>query len=237
MGMSAGLGREQGMTIMPPASSEQLQHIVEFLKRERRDLSLEDVMVLAERMAATLDETVARVDTLLHDEFRTIVGEIAALRRDIGALRPDHMRFERIPEAGRELDEVVEATENATVSIMEAAETIMGADGADPEAYKALVDEKMIVIFEACSFQDITGQRIRKVVRTLGWIEDRLGQLSQKLKIADAEPTHEGETEEERRQRELILHGPQRKGEGVSQDFVDDVFALSNQDDIDKLFG
>ena len=222
---------------MPPASPEQLTHIVEFLRRERRDLSLEDVMVLAERMAATLDETMAHVDTLLHDEFRAIVGEIASLRRDIGGLRPDHMRFERIPEAGRELDAVVEATETATVAIMEAAETIMSADTSDPEAYKALVDDKMIVIFEACSFQDITGQRIRKVVRTLGWIEERLGQLSQRLKIGDAEASSEGETEEERRQRELILHGPQMKGQGVSQDFVDDVFAVSDQDDIDKLFG
>jgi chemotaxis protein CheZ len=221
---------------MAPASPEQLTHIVEFLRRERRDLSLEDVMVLAERMAATLDETVARVDTLLHDEFRTIVGEIATLRRDIGGLRPDHMRFEKIPEAGRELDAVVEATETATVAIMEAAETIMAADATDAAAYKAQVDEKMIVIFEACSFQDITGQRIRKVVRTLGWIEERLGQLSQKLKIADAETHHSPETDEERRQRELILHGPQMKGEGVSQDFVDDVFATSDQDAIDKLF-
>lgn len=221
---------------MAPASPEQLTHIVEFLRRERHDLSLEDVMVLAERMAATLDETVARVDTLLHDEFRLIVGEIATLRRDIGSLRPDHMRFERIPEAGRELDMVVEATETATVTIMEAAETIMAADASDPQAYKEMVDEKMILIFEACSFQDITGQRIRKVVSTLRWIEERLAQLSHKLKIADADPSHQGETEEERRKRELILHGPQMKGEGVSQDFVDDVFAQSNQDDIDKLF-
>lgn len=221
---------------MAPASSEQLAHIVEFLRRERRDLSLQDVMVLAERMAATLDETVARVDTLLHDEFRAMVGEIAALRRDIGGLRTDHMRFERIPEAGRELDAVVEATETATVAIMEVAETIMSADASDIETYKALVDDKMIVVFEACSFQDITGQRIRKVVRTLGWIEERLGQLSQRLKIVDSEAGPDDESEEERRQRELILHGPQMKGQGVSQDFVDDVFAMSNQADIDKLF-
>ena len=215
---------------------EQLTHIVDFLRRERRDLSLDDVMVLAERMAATLDETVARVDTLLHDEFRAIVGEIAALRREIGGLRTDHMRFERIPEAGLELDAVVEATETATVAIMEAAEEIMSADATDPDAYKALVDDKMIVIFEACSFQDITGQRIRKVVRTLSWIEERLGRLTHTLKIESSEG-HETETEEERRRRELILHGPQMKGAGVSQDFVDDVFNTSNQDDIDKLFG
>lgn len=221
---------------MAPLQSEQLTCIVDFLKRERRDLSLEDVMVLAERMAATLDDTMARVDTLLHGEFKTIIGEITALRREIGGIRPDHMRFEKIPEAGRELDAVVEATETATTAIMEAAETIMSADTSDPEAFKALVDEKMIVVFEACSFQDITGQRIRKVVRTLGWIEERLGALSQKLKLSDVDAPPEEETEDERRMRELILHGPQMAGEGVTQDFVDDVFAVSDQDDIDALF-
>ena len=221
---------------MAPASPEQLKHVFEFLRRERRDLSLEDVMVLAERMAETLDESVAHVDTLLHDEFKTIVGEIADLRREIGAFRPDHMRFDRIPEAGRELDAVVEATETATCAIMEAAETIMAADAGDPAAYKTLVDEKMIVVFEACSFQDITGQRIRKVVRTLTWIEERLSQLTTKLKFAEGDLVLDGESDDERRRRELILHGPQMKGEGVSQDFVDDVFATSNQDDIDELF-
>ena len=222
---------------MAPAHPEQLARIVDFLQKERRDLSLDDVMSLAESMAETLDDTVARVDTLLHDEFRSIVGEIASLRREIGAFRPGHMRFEKIPEAGRELDAVVEATETATNAIMETAEEIMGADASDPDAYKALVDEKMLLVFEACSFQDITGQRIRKVVRTLGWIEGRLAKLADALKIGEGvEDEDPDETDDERRMRELILHGPQHVGEGVSQDFVDDVFASNDQDDIDALF-
>ncbi|NLH83468.1 MAG: protein phosphatase CheZ [Phyllobacteriaceae bacterium] len=221
---------------MAPVQPEQLAEIVSFLRRERGDLSLDDVMTLAERMAETLDETVARVDTLLHDEFRSIVDEIAVLRREIGAFRPGHMRFERIPEAGRELDAVVEATETATNAIMAAAETIMAADASDPDAYKALVDEQMMAVFEACSFQDITGQRIRKVVRTLSWIEDRLAKLAETLKIGEDAQSPEAETEDERRMRELILHGPQHTGEGVSQDFVDDVFSSNDQDDIDALF-
>jgi chemotaxis protein CheZ len=220
---------------MAPVRPEQLTRIVEFLQTERRDLSLDDVMALAERMAETLDDTVAKVDELLHDEFRSIVGEIASLRRDIGAFRPGQIRFQKIPEAGRELDAVVESTEAATNAIMESAEAIMAADGADPEAFKALVDEKMVTIFEACSFQDITGQRIRKVVRTLTWIEDRLAGLAKTLKIDDDEGEAE-ETEEERRMRELILHGPQHEGEGVDQNFVDDVMSTSDQEDIDALF-
>ena len=223
---------------MAQPNAEQLSHIVEFLKRERHDMSLQDVMELAEKMALTLDESVSTVDTLLHDELKSIAGEIANLKHEIGTIRPDHVRFDKIPEAGLELDAVVEATESATHTIMESAEKIMAADAADPVAYKTMVDQEIITIFEACTFQDITGQRIRKVVRTLSWIEDRVAMLAQKLKMAgakiDEEPTEE--TEDERRMRELILHGPQLAGEGVSQNFVDDVFSSSDQDDIDKLF-
>ncbi|WP_206365528.1 chemotaxis protein [Siculibacillus lacustris] len=228
----------------PAYPPEQLAHIVEFVRAQRNDLSLEDVMVLAERMAESLDGTMERIDTLLHDEFQSIIGEIGSLRRDIGGLRPDHMRFEKIPEAGSELDAVVEATELATGAIMTAAEDIMAADASDSEAFKALVDDRMIVIFEACSFQDITGQRIAKVVKTLGWIEERLGMLSRTLKLSNVEGEAPPETDAERRDRELLLHGPQMKGEGVDQSMVDDFFApkpkasttTSDQNDIDALF-
>jgi chemotaxis protein CheZ len=220
---------------MAPASPAQIAHLAEFLKAGRDDLTLDDVMELAERMAETLDETVAKADSMLHEEFRAIAAEISALKREMALLRPDHLRFERLPEAGRELDAVVESTSEASNAIMSAAEEIMAADASDPDAYKAMVDEKMILIFEACAFQDLTGQRIGKVVKTLNWIDERIGHLAQRLKLnGEAEP--EPESEDERRMRELLIHGPQMKGEGVSQTAVDDYFSVSDQDDIDKLF-
>jgi chemotaxis protein CheZ len=224
---------------MAQPTPAQIAYLAEFLRSSRSDLKLNDVMELAERMAKALDDTLANVDAILHEEFKTIAQEIGALKREMASLRPDHMRFERLPEAGRELDAVVESTEEASGAIMTAAEEIMAADASDPQAYKAYVDERMIVIFEACAFQDLTGQRIKKVVKTLNWIEERIAALAQKLKItgADEAAVPEEETDDERRMRELILHGPQMKGEGVSQTAVDDFFAKSDQDDIDKLFG
>src|SRR5258708_4915963 len=61
----------------------------------------------------------------------------------------------------------------------------MGADDSDHAAYKALVDEKMMVIFEACSFQDITGQRVSKVVETLQHIEQRVARFADVMKAKD----------------------------------------------------
>jgi chemotaxis protein CheZ len=101
----------------------------------------------------------------------------------------------------------------------------MAADPSDPDAYQAVVNDQIVRIFEACSFQDITGQRISKVVSTLSHLDDRINTLIERLKLMKIEPDQETrrdvESEAERRRRELILHGPQHKGEGVSQDDVD----------------
>ena len=49
----------------------------------------------------------------------------------------------------------------------------MSAD-ATSENYVESINDACMRIFEACSFQDITGQRITKVVSTLTYIEERL---------------------------------------------------------------
>lgn len=213
-----------------------IDDVVDHIEKNRRqDVSFGQVIDLAQSMAKVLDQAIARHDQALHAEFTTIAREIAAMKSDVAALRPADMRFERLPEAGLELDEVLKATEVATNTIMAAAETIMAADCVEPDAYKALVDEKMIEIFEACSFQDITGQRLSKVVRTLEHVEERIVAIAERLKVTDAELPPLAETAEEKRRRELILHGPQREGEGVRQDEVDQIIA--SQDEIDALFG
>ncbi len=217
---------------------QKLAPVVDFLQtKSKSNPKIDDIVGLAETMAQALDKSMRRIDVELHGEFTAITSEISSLRREIMELRPDQMRFARIPEAGSELDAVVESTEEATQTIMQAAEEIMAADASDAQAYKAFVDDKMIMIFEACTFQDLTGQRVRKVVKTLNWIEQRIGALAEKIAIPDeAELGAAPETEDERRDREQILNGPQMKGLGVTQDAVDDFFASSDQSDIDRLF-
>ncbi|MDP3547092.1 MAG: protein phosphatase CheZ, partial [Phreatobacter sp.] len=151
-------------------------------------------------------------------------------------------KHSRIPAAGMELDAIVKATEKATDTIMGAAEELMAADASDPAAYKAMVDERMLLIFEACSFQDITGQRVAKVIETLKHIEARVSRFAEAINAADAEGylTEEEKRREERKLKN-ILHGPQLSGEGVDQNDVDALFdkpgkKASRQDDIDAMF-
>ena len=231
-------------------SAEKVAQLVAFLEENKgEEVSLGDIMALAEVMAGSLDSYLKAIDKSLYKEFTAIATEISSMKEEISALRPSEMRHSAIPDAGRELDAVVEATETATNTIMSCAEAIMSADPADTKRYHELVNDKVIEIFEACSFQDITGQRISKVVTTLNHIDDRVSTFVERLKMEDFEEANLEETDEERRKRELILHGPQHAGEGVDQKEVDEMLADmmfkdvpaakkedSDQTDIDALF-
>src|SRR5436305_841014 len=154
-----------------------------------------------------------------------ITAKKAGVNNDI--LKPvNDLKNSRIPAAGEELGAIVRATEEATHTIMECAEAVMAADASDPVAYKALVDEKMLVIFEACSFQDITGQRIAKVVETLQHIEERVSRFANVVQAKDINGfLTESERARAERKEKLLLHGPQLAGAGVDQSKVDELFA------------
>ncbi|HLN10121.1 MAG TPA: protein phosphatase CheZ [Xanthobacteraceae bacterium] len=218
----------KGLPTMAMANTQVLGRIAEFLRRKRADdeVTLVDVVHLAEITAESLQTFFATMDSAVYRELRGIADYIASMRQEIGALQVHELKQTRIPAAGQELDAIFKATEEATNTIMSSAEAVMAADASDAEAFKALVDAKMLDIFEACSFQDITGQRIAKVVETLQHIESRVSSFAAAVRTKDVEgaPT-EREREQSERRRSLILNGPQLKGEGIQQGEVDRLFA------------
>jgi len=186
-----------------------------------------------------------RIEALYRD-CQDLARYIARARSEIARLRPHELKTDRLPRAGKELDTIVKETEGATNEIMAAAEEIMAADASDSDAFKTLVDNNCLRIFEACSFQDITGQRIRKVVSTLSHIEDRLEGL---LRIMGPD-VHDAPTDNQPSGDAKLLHGPQLHGDGIAQATVDEIMAAAraepdpapppkagnSQDDIDALF-
>jgi len=205
------------MTIGNP---QHLDHIADFLRTQRNeDVSLSDVVALAEITATSLQTFFENMDVAIYRELREIAEYIQAMKVEIGALGVNEIRDRRIPAAGEELGAIIKATENATNTIMGCAEAVMSAAADDVEAFKALVEEKMLVIFEACAFQDITGQRIAKVVETLEHIEMRVARFAAVLHAKDL-GGYLSEVEQAGAER-LLLHGPAREGEGIGQTDVD----------------
>ena len=210
---------------MPVADASHFDRLVEFLKEKRENVTFHDIITLAEVAAQSLQSFFQAMDSKVYGELREIAGYIESMRQEIGALQVNEIKNSRIPAAGQELGAIVKATEQATNTIMECAETLMAADASDPVAYKMLVDEKMLIIFESCSFQDITGQRIAKVVETLQHIETRVARFADVMRAKDLNGfLHEHERARMERKEKLMLNGPQLDGKGNAQNAVDELF-------------
>lgn len=155
----------------------------------------------------------------LHQDCQDLANFIVSARTEIAEIRPNDLQDDKLPRAGQELDAIVEATETATDQIMAAAEKIMSAKVTEAD----VVNDACMEIFEACSFQDITGQRISKVVSTLAYIEDYLTKLTKAwgydgVGETPSEPKESGDEDAD------LLNGPALNGEGVDQEFVDQMF-------------
>ena len=162
----------------------------------------------------------AEIDSL-HADCRDLVNFIVSARSEISQIRPKDLKKDKLPRAGKELDAIVEATELATNQIMEAAEKILSAKVTDAN----VVNDACMEIFEACSFQDITGQRISKVVSTLEYIETFLDRLTGAWGGSQEDSDPSSDTSDPENEEAALLNGPALAGEGVDQDYVDDMFA------------
>ncbi len=162
----------------------------------------------------------SQVETESEAERQALLRYVIAARKAISELRPTEMRTRKLPSAMNEIGMIVETTENAANRIMESVEEILALSvEAAPETYRAAVEEKCLSVMEACAFQDLTGQRITKVVETLLTLEHKLAALADLLgEAADAEP-------EESAGGPILLNGPANPGEGVDQDEIDRLFA------------
>ncbi len=162
-------------------------------------------------------------DTLIFKLARECLGlsrDIERTRQEVAAMRPADLHTRALPQAGEELNAVVQETEEAANTIMSAAEEIMSASP-QMENYGEQVQTSAIQIIEACAFQDITGQRLRKVVQTLVHVEQRLAALRAALgpDLQDAAEADLDSSEEAG-----LLNGPQLSGKAIDQNDVDALF-------------
>jgi len=111
--------------------------------------------------------------TLLH-EVEELGEMIANARHEIAALKVDDITGTHIPSATDELDAIVAHTAVATEAILESCEMLDNLATKSDGEVAAILQDATTRIYEACSFQDITGQRITKVVATLKKIDAKV---------------------------------------------------------------
>ncbi|MDP3415305.1 hypothetical protein [Falsiroseomonas sp.] len=128
-----------------------------------------------------MDRRIAELSAELHASVEIadmgeerMTSELARIHDQIGQLVA--MPAAATRNSGLELEAVVQATEAAANTIMEAAEAIQDwvAAGAQDKDAVAAIAARVNSIFEACSFQDVTGQRIRRAIQHLQQVENML---------------------------------------------------------------
>ncbi|MFA7430230.1 MAG: protein phosphatase CheZ [Rhodospirillaceae bacterium] len=215
--------------------------IAEIRARQGDTVPLGDVAGVVRALLGSLSGDLTAEDIRLYREVEDLARYIQSAKAEIAALNPADIREEFLPTAADELDAIVQSTEAATGEIMDAAESIEDLLVGLPDDAAERLRAATTRIYEACSFQDITGQRVTKVVRTLKSIEERVDGL-----VRAFEPERHGIRLEspgrpagtstaqawsgvaatgDRAEDVDLLNGPQGQGEAIKQDDVDALLA------------
>jgi len=168
-------------------------------------------------------ELVHRLKASVHDN--DLLAEVEDLARTIARTRSELQRLDagpfiagHIPAATDELDAVVAHTASATDVILESCERLEMAASTGTPIDAEMLGRATTSIYEACSFQDITGQRIKKVVGTLKAIEQKVGDIlkvfGQGQEITESDAAGES-----------LTNGPQLPGKAMEQSDIDKLLA------------
>ena len=167
-------------------------------------------------------------------ELDLICDAINRTKREIAVLHGTSFNGEEMAKVNGELGAVVGGTEHATQQILEAAESIDQAASAlgkvtSLDQQKILseeIQERVVSIFEACNFQDLTGQRISKVMTTMKFIENHITIMMDIWGGVDALKSQAPVLPDTRQGDATLLNGPKIEGD----------VGHASQDDIDALF-
>jgi chemotaxis protein CheZ len=191
-----------------------VEHIAEIRVRHRiADAAMLAEVVSAVASAIRADVAVSQAALLL--EVESLGQTIAEARAEIAALGATEITGRHIPAATDELDAVVSHTAAATDTILGTCETLDAVAASLGGADAARLRAATTAIYEACSFQDITGQRINKVVAALKAIDGKVAGIVAAGQRPSLVPIVV----------EALVSGPQLPATAMGQDDVDQLLA------------
>jgi chemotaxis protein CheZ len=197
------------------------------IRARHPDPAPEVVAEVVQAVLATMEGDLTATETALLGEVAELGRTIAAAKAEIAALRMNDINVSHIPSATDELDAIVAHTARATESILETCETLdriaAALSGETQRDLSAQLQGATTRIYEACGFQDITGQRITKVVTTLKTIEAKVTHIiaafGDRCRGGEPEPVAEPPPVE------VTLHGPQLPANAMDQTDIDKLLA------------
>ena len=151
--------------------------------RRNRQADTQVVLSAIERLESVIrsEPATQSIDRVRFDLIE-MAKAIARTKAEIAAIKPDTEHHGKIGVATEELDSIVRVTERATSAILAASEQIqeiawtMREQGIEVQFCDQL-DARATDIYTSCSFQDLTGQRIHKVIEAMRFLENRINAM------------------------------------------------------------
>ncbi len=175
-------------------------------------------------------QSTAEHSEAIDNNLGELANRLEMAKVELAGIRHPRANEDQLAMALFELDEIISATQSATGVILNAAEKILmlvSQETTDKAAAAEIANEMMTEatkIFEACNFQDLTGQRVQKVVDTFLKIEEHMNAIIKGLGKDSFDHIPVGEERHASRDG-TMLTGPAQENMG------------NNQDDVDALFG
>lgn len=202
---------------------ELAERLGEIAQRQEIATDSKSIAAIVEAIIPALDGGGCAGTLTLYAEVESLARYIGEARAEIAAIRPEEIRDEHLRNASDELDAIVESTEHATNAILEAAEAIESIAATAPPPMNDAMTAAVTKIYEACNFQDVTGQRVTKVVKALKHIEVKVEGLLMTFGVG-ARPAAKPAAGAQDADAQL-LHGPQLPANATSQDDIDRMLA------------
>lgn len=214
-----------------PAAREVMDRQLADLRKRRIHIDPQDILEVVASVMGSLHGDSSSLNAKLHAEVEALATYISTVKAEIAEIRADKINDEYVPTASDELSAIVGATEQATNAIFEAVETIEGLSQEMAPDVADQVNTAVTSIYEACGFQDITGQRISKVVKALQSIEQMVQDLLVAFGEEDGRPRRPAkslpatEMNGDARDDKSLMNGPQLPSNANSQADIDALLA------------
>jgi chemotaxis protein CheZ len=198
------------------------------LKTRMPSYTKDEIQEVVTEMLSSMEGDLSEMNLKLYAEVESLARYIVTAKSEIAALRPDEIMSDHIPSATDELDAIVGSTEEATNGILQAMESLESLTAEMDPAMAEKVTEAVTLVYESCNFQDITGQRITKVVKALKHIESKVDALVAAFgdEISKYKAAHPSEKAAENPMSDkALLNGPQLPDNAGKQDDIDALLA------------
>jgi chemotaxis protein CheZ len=206
----------------PLGGIDALKHKLTLIRAQQPELEPGMVTEVIRAVLTTISDDLSAKEATLLREVEELGRTIAIAKSEIAALRVDDITDHDIPFATDELDAIVEHTAQATHAILESCEMLDAVSETVTGEPAAKLQDAVTRIYEACSFQDITGQRITKVVTTLKVIEEKVAHI---ISTFGASTEGHGRTASTISTDADLLNGPQLPAHAMDQSDIDKLLA------------